>query len=631
MSRQIPAYAERMAEITGAPDGAPSDSREVLISFSSEARYLRHDWDRDEDFWEVLGHAEAEVDLTRLNSGAAPLLKDHMPVLDAKIGTVVRAWVENGRGVALVRFSETRSADDILERVRSGDVTCVSVGYAITSAERMPDEDGHPVVRVTRWVPKEISFVAIPADPTVGYGRADHGDVATITISEMEPDMAKDTNENTTPAAPAAPLAAAPAPETRDENDVTAALTAERRRVAEIDAIAKRFEMPETATRTAIEKGASVDAFRASVMDHIASDEDQEKRENATRIGMTDKEVKAFSITNVVRFLMNPNDRTRERAAFELEASRAVGDSLGREAEGVFIPSDTLMDPNFLRSQNTGNASQGGVLVAQDYRAGSFIELLRNRMALTGRGVRLLQGLQGNVDIPKQTGGGTFYWFGEDGEPTDTEAAFGLVTMTPHSAGMAIPFTRRMAQQGSPDIEALVRDDLLKGMSLGLDRTALIGHASPDAPLGIRDRIFGNAIDWANSAAMPGEDDLIDLETEVADANADVGDLAYMFSPRTVGHLKKLRDNDGRRLEVVKDGMANDYAYTRTKQIADGESIFGNWSDAIIGMWSGLDLRVDTSTKAASDGKVLRVFADIDTAVRNVESFALGKPETTTS
>lgn len=632
MSRKIPAFAHRMAEITGAPEGAPSDSREVLISFSSEARYLRHDWDRDEDFWEVLGHGPGEVDLTRLNSGAAPLLKDHMPVLDAKIGTVARAWVEGDRGKALVRFSETPASDDILARVRAGDVTCVSVGYAITRAERMPDQDGHPVVRVTRWVPKEISFVAIPADPSVGYGRADQDGAATITITEKEADMPNtpetETRDDTrTPAQPRQPAT----PETRGDTGITDALTAERRRVAEIDAIAERFDMPTTATRAAIEKGVSVDAFRAQVMDHIASDEQQEQRGNATRIGMTEREARAFSITNVVRFLMNPNDRTRERAAFELEASRAVGDSLGREAEGVFIPSDVLMDSNYLRSQNTGTPAQGGVLVAQDYRAGSFIELLRNRMALTGRGVRLLQGLTGNVDIPKQTGGGTFYWFGEDGEPTDTEASFGLVSMTPHSAGMAIPFTRRMAQQGTPDIEALVRDDLLKGMALGLDKTALVGHASPDAPDGLRDKIFASAIDWAASATMPDEDGLIDLETAVADSNADVGDLAYMFSPATVGHLKKQRDGDGRRLEVVKDGMANDYAYTRTKQMNDGEAIFGNWSDLIIGMWSGLDLRVDTSTKAASDGKVLRVFADIDTAVRNLESFKLGKPDTVLS
>lgn len=633
MSRKIPAFAHRMGEIElneGASEGAPSESREVLVSFSSEARYKRRDYERDEGFWEVLGHGPGEVDLTRLNSGAAPLLKDHMPVLDAKVGTVVRAWVEGDRGKAVVRFSETQEANDILARVRAGDVTCVSVGYAITDAKRMPDEDGHPVVRVTRWVPKEISFVAIPADPTVGYGRADPGHAATITVTNPKEDSDMPQEDQTTSdtrsdtPAPATPRSNEPAPQTRDDAAITDALTAERRRVDTIDAIAARFDLSDDMVRQAKKNGTSVDAFREKVMDHISSDDTQQQRASAERIGMSDREVRSFSITNAVRFLMNPNDRTRERAAFELEASRAVGDALGREAEGIFIPADVLMSTDFLRSQNTGTPAQGGALVPQDYRAGSFIELLRNRMALTGRGVRLLQGLQGNVDIPKQTGGGTFYWFGEDGEPTDTEASFGLVSMTPHSAGMAIPFTRRMAQQGSPDIEALVRDDLLNGLSVGLDSTALVGHASADAPTGLRERILTTRRDfWADT--YPTFEEIVKLETEVKVSNADRGSLAYIYDPRTSGALKTTPKFAGGEVPIEANNQVNGYDRVVTNQMNKTEVFFGNWSDLIIGMWSGLDLRVDTATKAASDGKVLRVFTDVDVAVRHDESFYMGK------
>ncbi|MBO9467057.1 phage major capsid protein [Tropicibacter sp. R15_0] len=628
MSLKIANLAYRAGEILGAASAAPSDSggeRDVTISFSSESPFRRFEWDREEEFLEVLGHKADEVDLSRLNSGAAPLLKDHRATIDNKIGSVVRAWLEGGRCHALVRFSDTPEGRAIHERVQAGEITCVSVGYGITRAIRAGEQDGTPIIRATRWHPKEISFVAIPADPSVGYGRDDYGAAQSLTVTEKEtPDMAKDTIEPK--------IETPPAQVRSDDTPPADPVAVERSRSAEIRAIGRQFpDLPAEMVTRALDKGTDVGAFRQQVMDHIASDEVQEQRTSATRIGLSSGEVSAFSISNAVRFLMNPNDRNREAAAFELEASRAVGDAIGREAEGIFIPSDVLMDGNFARAQNTGTPAQGGVLVAQDYRGGSFIELLRNRMALTGRGVRLLQGLSGNVDIPKQTGGGTFYWFGEDGEPTDTEAGFGLTSMTPHSAGMAIPYTRRMAQQASLDIEALVRDDLLRGMALGLDQTALVGHSSPDAPDGLRDKIFANALNWADSAAMPDEDDLIDLETAVAVANADVGDLAYIYNAQMSGHLKKLRDADGRRLDVEKNGMTNDYPRVRTNQAGAGEAFFGNWSDLIIGMWSGLDLRVDRSTKAASDGKVLRVFTDVDTAVRNLESFKLGKPESTTS
>ncbi|PYG32412.1 phage major capsid protein [Pelagimonas varians] len=646
MSRKIPAFAQRMGEITtdvkGAASAAPSDSRDIEISFSSEARYLRHDFERDQDFWEVLGHGPDEVDLSFLNSGAAPLLKDHMPILDAKIGAVTRAWIEDGRGKATLRFSDTPDGNAYLARVLSGDVTCVSTGYAIKRAEPAPDEDGKPVIRATLWMPKEISFVAIPADPSVGYGRADQARAATITVSEKEADMPNSNPAvqaqptNPAPAAsatPAAPHARAANPETQTplQTPPQDLVAAERTRSAEIRGIARQFEMADDAVEGALTRGTSVGAFREQVMNHIASDEEQTKRSNATRIGMSERETRAFSVTNVVRFLMNPSDRNRQAAGFELEASGAVADLLGRDAGGVFLPSDVLMDGNYMRSQNTGTPAQGGVLVAQDYRGGSFIEMLRNRMALSGRGVRILQGLKGNVDIPKQTGTGTFYWIGEDEDVADTEANFGLVSMTPHSAGMAIPMTRRMVQQGSPDIEALVRDDLLRGLAIGLDKTALVGHASPDAPEGLRDKLFANATDWADSAAFPSFAEIVAMETAVAAGNADVGDLAYIYSPHTSGYLKTTPKFAGGETAIEERGVVNGYERVTTNQMATGESIFGNWSDLIIGMWSGLDLRVDTASKAASDGKVLRVFTDIDTACRNTASFKMGKPDTVLS
>ncbi len=627
-TQKLPGFATRAERFEGAPNGALSESKTIEIPFSSEAPYKRFDWERGESYLEVLGHGSGEVDLTFLNSGAAPLLKDHEARLDAQIGVIERAWLETGQGRAVVRFSDTPAAQDVLARVRAGDVTCVSVGYAVTQAKKDGAQDGVPLVRVTRWVPREISFVAIPADASVGYGRSDLEGAAQIPVTEpdalKEADMPKDIDtSSTTPTTPAAPKSAARSAEPDTNAAVADALSAERTRVAAIEEIATRFDMPAEATRAALQKGTSVDAFREAVMDHMASDEVDATRAAQSRIGLSEREVQAFSVTNAVRFLSNPSAQTRERAAFEIEASRAVADQLGSDPGGLYIPSDVLMQSSFMRAQNTGDATAGGNLVAQDYRAGSFIDLLRNKMALSGVGVRILQGLKGNVDIPKQTGTGTMYWFGEDGAPQDSQAGFGLVSMTPHSAGMAIPITRRMMQQSSPDIEALVRNDLITGMALGLDKTALVGHASDDAPTSLREMILAGALEWAE---FPHEDDLIDLETAVADGNADEGALAYIYSPRTSGHLKKLRDSDGRPLNIEKGAIVNGYNRVRTKQIGDGEVAFGNWSDLIIGMWSGLDLRVDTATKAASDGTVLRVFTDIDVAARNLESFKWGRP-----
>lgn len=633
MSRKLPAFAHRMGEIElteGAPEGAPSESREVLISFSSEARYKRHDFERDEDFWEVLGHGDGEVDLTRLNSGAAPLLKDHMPTLDAKIGTVARAWVEGDRGQAVVRFSEAPAANDILARVRAGDVTCVSVGYAISQALRVGDHDGHPVVRITRWVPKEISFVAIPADPSVGYGRADQASAATITVtttkedSAMDPEELENTETRSDTTTPAKPRSQDPAPQTRNDAAVTDALTAERRRVDEIDAIAQRFDVPAEAVRKAKKDGTSVGAFREVVMNHIASDESAQRNAAQSQIGLTPNEVRDFSVMNLVRYMVNSSGENEKAAGFEIEVARTAADAKGSDT-GFTLPTDVLFDRSYAtRAQSVGTATAGGNLVATNLLAGSFIDALRDAMPLAGSGATIIPGLVGDVDIPKQTGDVTEYWLGEDDDATDSEITVGLVPMSPKTVGFGTPITRKMLKQGTPGIEALVRNSIVYSAAAAIERAAVPGHASPNAPTSLRAQILAGANNWT-VAGQYDRDELVALKTAVKSANALNGAPRWLMNSVSYGELEGYVSTDGYPLYFNGTDKLIGYGVTESNMLADDEIYFGVWSNLVIGMWSGLDLSVDRAAKAASGGIVLRAFQDVDVAVRHVESFKLGK------
>lgn len=639
MTLQIPARATRAAEIVALPE---ADSREVEISFSSELAYRREYYDADaqafRQYYEVLGHAPGEVDLSRLNSGAAPLLKDHEARLDAQIGVVRRAWTVESRGRAVVRFSPGAAADDVLARVRAGDVTCVSVGYGITQAEKDGTaDDGLPIVRAVGWTPREISFVSIPADPSVGYGRSASTDDNLISIREGNP-MPDDNTTNTTPATPAASEGARTAPadagayraggEADTASAVNDALAAERRRLAEIETIGERFDMPAEAIRRARDNGTTPDAFRKAVMDNMDNSAAEATRASAQRIGMNDREIRSFSLLNVVRYLDNPTERNRERAAFELEASRAAAEASGREPEGLFVPPDVMMDSGFVRANATSPATAGGNLVATDHMAGSFIDLLRNRLALTGLGVRMLSGLQGNVDIPKHTGGSTVYWVGEGSDVTDSENTFGLVSMTPHTMGIGVPVTRRLIKQADPSAEALVRADLVEAAALAIDKAALTGFATADAPDSLRDKLIAaggdRVVNWGTPGA-PTFAEMVQLETNVNGENADEAAMSYIYGAALCGHLKTTQMFGSEGMPIEARGEVNGYSRTRSNQVATSEAFFGAWTNLVVGMWGGLDLRTDRATLAKSDGVVLRAFQDLDVAVRHLEGFTLGK------
>lgn len=144
--------------------------RRFILSFSSEEPYDR--------WWgtEILSHAEGAVDLERINSIGCVLYNHNR---DKVIGKVIRAWIEDGRGNAEIEFDQDVDSEIIFQKVKSGTLKGVSVGYLVAVWEEVAankkSSDGRftgPCDVATKWIPYEISIVSIPADPTVGVGRS---------------------------------------------------------------------------------------------------------------------------------------------------------------------------------------------------------------------------------------------------------------------------------------------------------------------------------------------------------------------------------------------------------------------------------------------------------------------------
>lgn len=145
------------------------NTRKFTLSFSSEEPYMR--WFGNE----ILDHTEGAIDMTRLTEMGV-VLYNHKR--DNVIGKVTRAWVEDGKGRAEIEFDSDDQSEIIRQKVESGTLKGVSVGYMVDSWEEvMPGKqssDGRftgPCSIARRWAPYEISIVSIPADTTVGVGR----------------------------------------------------------------------------------------------------------------------------------------------------------------------------------------------------------------------------------------------------------------------------------------------------------------------------------------------------------------------------------------------------------------------------------------------------------------------------
>lgn len=137
-----------------------ADNRTVSVVFATNSPVRRTDLDGA--YEERLGMNPTAVDLSELIGG--PVLNSHnRSDVNAVLGVVESAEVDGKRGTASIRFSERAMA--IMSDVRQGILHSVSVGYMIN--QKRVDKDPATGVRTltaTQWGPKEISFVAIPAD-----------------------------------------------------------------------------------------------------------------------------------------------------------------------------------------------------------------------------------------------------------------------------------------------------------------------------------------------------------------------------------------------------------------------------------------------------------------------------------
>jgi HK97 family phage major capsid protein/HK97 family phage prohead protease len=606
------------------------EERTFEFPFSSEypvARYFGN---------EVLSHDTDAADLGRLNDGA-PLLFNHNP--DKVVGVVERAYIndKDKRGYAKVRFSRNKFAQEVLDDVKDGILRGISFGYAI---DKMEERNGDYVA--TKWSPHEVSVVSIPADPTIGIGRS----LITDVVPELRSATTQRTEEcqgatpiitNEAPVPPteveemqdqrqAAQTASTPIPEMENTPDLevirSKAAEAERTRIAAITALGSKHQMQDLA-RELIDGGRTLDEARAAVLEKLGSTPMEQPIRSAdittNDVGLSDKETKRFSFVRALNFLANQGDASARRAAeFEIEVGEAAAKKYGRSSNGIVVPNEVLR-----RDLIAGTPSAGGNLVNDVLLSGSFIDLLRNRLALANAGVTMLSGLQGNISIPRQASASTAYWVGENVAPPESQQSIDQVNMTPKTVGAFVDYSRRLLLQSSIDVEGMVRNDLARVIALELDRAGIYGTGSTNQPLGL---VNTTGIGSQTISTFGTFAEYIGMETDVATANADAGSMRYIINAAARGALKSTAKSATAVAAgfVYENDEINGYPAVVSNQLLNNDALFGDFSMMIMGMWSGLDLTVDPYAGATAGTVRIIALQDVDFAIKQPGAFCYG-------
>lgn len=590
------------------------EARTVELAFSSETPVER---------WfgmEVLGHGAGQCRLGRMQNGGALLLNHET---DEQIGVVESIAIGTDRvGRAVVRFGKSAQADEIFQDVVDGIRRHVSVGYLVHAWDvREGVGDAPSTYTATDWEPLEISIVSVPADPSVGIGRGltdeqtsklarAFGIVPAESRTISQPPVKLTRKESTMDKTPEQIAAEVRAAAQADAAKNTQAIIGLGRTYAHLGG--------ERHAADYLQSGKSDPAeFQGLLLSKIGTAGNDTTR---GEIGLTKKEARQFSILRAVRHMVNPHDASLAKAAaFEIECSKAAREITPRANSGLTIPMDVLLQ----RDMTVGTSTAGGNLVGTNLLAGSFIDMLRNRMAIQRLGATTLNGLVGDIAIPRQTGGATAYWVAESGAPPESAAAVDQVSMSPKTLGAFTDISRKLMLQSSVDVEALVRSDLARVIALAVDYAALYGTGSSNQPQGLKLQTGVNTKDFAANAPTFAE--IVALETEIASDNADLGSMAYLVNAAGRGSLKTTEKATNTGMFIWEPGnTVNGYRTEVSNQVASNDYWFGNWSDLLLGFWSGLDILVDPYTGSTSGTVRIVALQDVDVAVRHGESFCRG-------
>jgi HK97 family phage major capsid protein len=606
--------------ITGDVSKINEADRTVELSFASEYPVFR----RDLNAMEVLEMSANAANLMRLNSGG-PLLWQHKT--DDQIGGVVRAWIEPAqkRAYAVVKFSQSARGQEFFQDVIDGIRKNVSFHYRIhdgvvTLAKRGSNDPD--TFTATRWEAMEISLVSVPADPTIGVGRSADDETEGVEVTEPETVEAQRSEE--TPIEPAA-VSAPAITTTQFERG-----SEEMEREEQIIKFGKLFGAEDLARQFALDPNKGLDDFRKALADQEAAKtrtvETQPTQKQPTQLDLSRAEAEKYSVMRAIKSIV-----AGKRDGFEFECHNEISKRLNREtvaANAIFVPVD-IQSRSFggRRDLSVGLGSQpgdGGALVGTDHLAGSFIDVLRNNMLMASLGVRIMSGLVGDVQVPRQDGTGSTYWVSEGVAPTESQPSFGQLTLSPKTVGAVTEFTRLLMLQSAPSVEQLVWSDLGANMGRAVDLAIINGSGASGQPTGILNTTGVDAITLSGAGSTFIFADAVEMETAIQEDNAPEG-FAYVTRPGHRGTLKTRTKVEGSDFPVFlcgENNQMNGYPVRVTTQMPSGKLIFGDYTQVIVGEWGILEIQANPYSTGFRAGNVeIRALQTVDIAIRYPESF----------
>lgn len=258
-----------------------------------------------------------------------------------------------------------------------------------------------------------------------------------------------------------------------------------------------------------------------------------------------------------------------------------------------------------------GSATDGQENVAEE--KGALDVAIRNASILNEMGASWMGNAVGDISLPHYSGS-QVGWKGEIAEAGNGAGEFSEVTLSPKRLTAYVDVSKQFLLQDSNDAEAILIRDLAEAIAEKLDSTVFGDSTGATQPSGIFSADYSaQTLATGNDLSAMTYDNVLAHEEAVEEKNG--RNFMFVISPKVKYALKGTQMASG--LAMVLDGRELDgYRYISSNSVKAGGLVCLDPRDLAVAQWGGVEITVDTLSRAVYGEIRLVVNAYFDAKLR---------------
>lgn len=291
-------------------------------------------------------------------------------------------------------------------------------------------------------------------------------------------------------------------------------------------------------------------------------------------------------------------------------------------------------------------SNSGGALVPENI-ANEIIELLRPQSVVRQLGARTVPLANGNLTIPRLTGGASSSYKGENDAQNAEGGTLDDVKLSAKTQMSVVPMSNELIGKAGFRVESIFLNDMIMAVANRQDKAFLRDDGTNDTPTGFKKVATdgGRTKSWSGNADLATIDAYLDaLILGLMNSDSSMLVCGWAMSPRSFMKLQGLRDGNGNKVyPEMENGFLKGWQIKHTTNIPvnlgvgtnETEIYFADWNDVIIGETDVYT--IDFSREAtyndstgtlvsaySRNQSVLRVVTGNDVGFRHLEGLQMG-------